>query len=99
MKKEKRVIKDEKILRRFIGVFCRENHGSGKELCPECAELLAYALKRNEKCPLDPKPKCRDCKIHCYKAEMRRKIREVMKFSGIWHIKRGRLDWVLHYFW
>lgn len=99
MKKEIRIKRDEKILRRFIGVYCRENHGRDIDnLCPDCAELLSYALKRNEKCPLDPKPQCKDCKIHCYKPAMRAKMKQVMKFSGIWHIKRGRLDWLWHYF-
>jgi hypothetical protein len=97
MKKEKQIRKDQKILRRFIGVYCRENHRA-EGLCPDCAALLVYALKRNEKCPLDPKPKCKDCHIHCYKADMRAKMKEVMKFSGIYHIKRGRLDWIFHYF-
>jgi hypothetical protein len=97
MKKEVRIIKDEKILRRFIGVYCKEKHGT-LDLCPSCSELLNYALKRNEKCPLDPKPQCKNCKIHCYKPAMRIGMKEVMKFSGIWHIKRGRLDWLWHYF-
>ena len=98
MKKEERIIRDEKILRRFISVYCREKHGKKDCLCADCEALLTYALRRNEKCPLDPKPQCKDCKIHCYKPEMRQKMREVMKFSGIWHIKRGRLDWIIHYF-
>ncbi|WP_277657130.1 nitrous oxide-stimulated promoter family protein [Seleniivibrio woodruffii] len=98
MKKEKRVVKDAKVLTAFIQVYCRENHGGGAELCEDCRGVLEYALRRNEKCPLDPKPKCKDCKIHCYKPEMREKIRRIMKFSGIWYIKRGRLDWVWHYF-
>ena len=25
---------------------------------------------------------CRNCKVHCYKPEMREKIREVMRYSG-----------------
>lgn len=103
-KKIKRIKKDEKVLRAFIKVFCMENHrrnGFSLDeygLCSECAELLAYALKRNEKCPLEVKPKCKDCHVHCYKPEMRLKIKKVMKFSGIYFIKRGRLDWLFHYF-
>ena len=98
MKKEKRIKKDEKVLRRFIDVYCRKNHNSRDGLCDDCTELLLYALKRNEKCPLDPKPTCKNCKIHCYKPLMKERIREVMKFSGIWHIKHGRLDWIFHHF-
>lgn len=98
MKKEQRIIKDAKVLTAFIKVYCRENHGSPDSLCAECSEVLEYSLKRNEKCPLDPKPKCKDCTVHCYKPEMRDKIRKIMKFSGIYYIKRGRVDWVWHYF-
>ncbi|MGE4319303.1 MAG: nitrous oxide-stimulated promoter family protein [Deferribacterales bacterium] len=99
MKKDRRVKKDAKVLNAFIHTYCRENHGVAPgTLCPECAEVLAYALARNIRCPLDPKPKCKDCKVHCYKPEMRDKIRRIMKFSGIYYIKRGRLDWVFHYF-
>jgi hypothetical protein len=101
MKKEKRIKKDAKVLVKFIGIYCRENHiKKGVEvvsdgLCAECFELLQYALKRNERCPLDPKPKCKHCEIHCYKPEMRAKIKQVMKFSGIYLTKRGRLDYLL----
>ncbi|MEF3254122.1 MAG: nitrous oxide-stimulated promoter family protein [Deferribacterales bacterium] len=99
MKKEKRIKRDAKLLKSFIGVYCKVHHKTdGKTLCSECDELLQYALKRDQKCPLDPKPKCKDCKIHCYKPEMRIKIKEVMKFSGIYFIKRGRIDYIFHYF-
>jgi len=66
--------------------------------CESCNELLEYALLRLEKCPFDPKPKCKDCKVHCYKDDYRQRIREVMKFSGIHFVKRGRLDWLFKYF-
>lgn len=104
MKKEKRIKKDAKVLHAFIKTYCRENHAKkGVEvlsggLCADCQSVLEYSLKRNDKCPLDPKPQCRDCKIHCYKPEMRAKMKEIMKFSGIYYIRRGRLDWVFHYF-
>lgn len=64
-KKEKRIKKDAKVLHAFIGIYCRENHiKKGIEavdncLCASCSELLEYALKRNDKCPLDPKPQCK----------------------------------------
>jgi len=98
MKKEKRIIKDARILKAFINIYCRENHGAAGELCQPCADLLEYAMKRNDKCPLDPKPKCKDCHVHCYKPAMRAEIRKVMKFSGIYYMKRGRIDIVFHYF-
>lgn len=27
---------------------------------------------------------CSNCKVHCYKPEMREKIRQVMRFAGPW---------------
>lgn len=68
------------------------------QLCPECRDLLRYALARRHACPLDPKPACKDCQIHCYNAERRAEIRKVMRFSGRHLILRGRLDLLWHYF-
>jgi predicted amidophosphoribosyltransferase len=87
------------MLETFVGVFCQRNHGSGRgELCGQCQELLAYATQRLARCPLEPKPKCKDCHIHCYGEPYRSRIRQVMKFSGIHFVKRGRLDWLVRYF-
>lgn len=52
-------------------------------LCEECAALQAYAGMRSEKCPfMETKTFCSNCKVHCYKPEMREKIRKVMRYSG-----------------
>lgn len=67
-------------------------------LCGECAALVDYALEKLRKCPLDPKPSCKHCRIHCYSKEYRGKIRQVMAFSGKRLILRGRLDLLWHYF-
>ncbi len=91
--------KQFKILTKFIEVYCKHHHNPYRNtLCPECAELRDYARQRLEKCPYDPKPKCKDCTTHCYKPAYRKQIREVMKFSGMHYVKRGRLDWLLKYF-
>ncbi|GAB7024826.1 nitrous oxide-stimulated promoter family protein [Geotalea toluenoxydans] len=66
-------------------------------LCGECAGLVAYAIEKRRRCPLDPKPSCKKCPIHCYSKEYRAKIREVMAFSGKRMIMRGRLDLLWHY--
>jgi hypothetical protein len=67
-------------------------------LCKGCADLLDYSANRRRLCPLDPKPTCKNCEIHCYAPENRAKIREVMRFSGMQMIKRGRIDMIFHYF-
>lgn len=67
-------------------------------LCGECAALVDHAQEKRRKCPLDPKPSCKHCRIHCYSKEYRGKIRQVMAFSGKRLILRGRLDLLWHYF-
>jgi len=59
-------------------------------LCVECQDLLDYALALREKCPLDPKPTCKLCPVHCYQDRYRQRIREVMRFSGMWMVRHGR---------
>jgi hypothetical protein len=66
-------------------------------LCPECTRLLRYGLSMRLRCPHDPKPMCRKCQTQCYRSEYRERIREVMKFSGMYLVKRGRLDLLLHF--
>ena len=67
-------------------------------LCPDCTWLLTYGLAMRLKCPYDPKPMCKKCETQCYHGEYKAKIREVMKFSGMYMIKHGRLDMLYHYF-
>ena len=87
------------VLRRFVAVYCKNHHNSERETpCEECRDLLEYARVRLERCPYDPKPKCKDCTTHCYKPEYRQRIKAVMRFSGMYYVKRGRLDWMVRYF-
>ncbi len=99
------VEKDIKVLEQFIQVYCDTKHNEaeksekdGLNLCPECHETMDYSRTRRELCPLDPKPACKNCEIHCYKPDQRQKIREIMRHSGMHLIKRGRIDMLFHYF-
>ena len=76
--------KDVKVVKMMIEIYCHNNHHTKKhELCEECSELLEYVKKRRQNCPHgDNKPFCSNCRIHCYKPDMREKIRKVMRFSG-----------------
>jgi hypothetical protein len=67
-------------------------------LCRDCNRLLTYGLTMRMKCPHDPKPMCKKCETQCYHGEYKAKIREVMKFSGMYLVKHGRLDLLYHYF-
>lgn len=75
--------KEKEVVSQMIRLYCKKRHGMKGELCPECAELTKYAFQRSDKCPfMDSKTFCSNCKVHCYKKDMREKIREVMRFSG-----------------
>jgi len=67
-------------------------------MCADCREFLAYAFARRMNCPLEPKPICKHCQIHCYRPGHRERVREIMRFSGRHLIRRGRFDLLWHYF-
>lgn len=66
----------------MIELYCRKNHGV-RTLCAECEELSSYCDARLDHCRFgEKKPTCKKCPVHCYKPDMREKIRQVMRFSG-----------------
>lgn len=74
--------KEKEIVSLMISLYCKKNHKT-KGLCKECAELDSYAKMRSDKCPFtETKTFCSNCTVHCYKPQMREKIRQVMRFSG-----------------
>ena len=90
--------KDKVLLEKFIGVYCRKKHATdGAGLCAGCSALRDYAFEKLDKCPFDPKPKCKECTVHCYGEPYRSQMKEVMKFAGVYFVKRGRLDWLFRY--
>ena len=76
--------REKTMVSEMIALYCRKNHGMKKEqLCEDCAALEAYARLRSDKCPfMETKTFCSNCRVHCYRPEMREKIRLVMRFSG-----------------
>ena len=72
----------------MIRLYCRQNH-TINPLCEECSQLWFYVDERLNKCPFGiEKPTCQNCTVHCYKPEMRQRIREIMRYAGprmIWH--------------
>lgn len=64
-------------------VLRERGSGERQDLCPECAELEAYAHARSERCPfMEEKTFCSNCTVHCYRPEMRERIRTVMRYAG-----------------
>ena len=75
--------KEKQVVGLMIQLYCHKNHNTKNGLCPECEQLKIYAEQRSDKCPfMETKTFCSNCKVHCYKPEMREKIRRVMRFSG-----------------
>ena len=67
----------------MIRKYCLEKHLGSGELCTDCRELLEYARKRLAHCPFqENKTTCGKCPVHCYKPDMRRRIRDVMRYVG-----------------
>ncbi len=66
-------------------------------LCDDCRKLLMYAGSMRLICPYEPKPSCKKCETHCYKPEYREKIRKVMRFSGMYLIRHGKLGLIKKY--
>ena len=82
--------RDER-LRQILG-------GNDILLCQDCSKLLNHGIAKLMLCPLDPKPMCNKCETHCYAPGYKERIREVMRFSGSYLVKHGRLDLMVHYF-
>lgn len=74
---------EKKTVKIMIKLYCNKKHYTNDDLCEGCEELLKYAYERLDSCRYGiNKSTCGKCKIHCYKADMRKKIIEVMRFSG-----------------
>jgi len=77
-----RVEREKETVRQMIELYCTKCEGNN-HLCLQCGELLDYALTRLEKCKFgNHKSSCKKCPVHCYKPEMRQKIRCIMRWSG-----------------
>ncbi|HET8995323.1 MAG TPA: nitrous oxide-stimulated promoter family protein [Acetobacteraceae bacterium] len=68
----------------MLRMYCRTHHApTAAALCPACTELHDYAKRRLERCVFgEAKPTCANCTVHCYKASMRERIRQVMAWAG-----------------
>ncbi len=81
----------------MIRLYCRGQHGTPAGLCPECRELEAYAGQRLSRCPFqENKTTCAKCPIHCYRPDMRARIRAVMRYAGPRMLYRHPLLALLH---
>jgi hypothetical protein len=78
-----RLDSESKTVSVMIGMYCRTHHRGGPRPCPECSALQDYALRRIERCRFAAaKPVCSNCRVHCFQAERRERIRQVMRYAG-----------------
>ena len=77
-----RIESEKKTVGMMVRLYCRRYEGN-KELCKNCSDLLSYAEARLDRCKYgNEKPTCKKCPIHCYKPDMREKMRTVMRWAG-----------------
>ena len=89
---------EKKTLHTMISLYCR-GHEHGTPLCGDCQALLDYATERLGACKFqNGKPFCSRCSIHCYKPEMRERIRAVMRYAGPRIIWRHPITALRHLF-
>ena len=69
---------------------------SRRKLCADCARVLRHAVTKRLRCPLEVKPACRHCTIHCFRPEMRARIRRVMRVAGPLTAVVAPWQWLKH---
>lgn len=78
-----RLARELETIRAMVRIHCRDRHATPEGLCGECVTLMDYATRRVDRCVFgEDKPTCANCKVHCYNAEMRERIRTVMRYAG-----------------
>jgi len=78
-----KIRQEQATISRMLRIYCRAQHRTTADLCPQCQELESYAHARLERCLFMPeKPTCANCPVHCYQEPFRQKMREVMRFAG-----------------
>lgn len=77
-----KIEREKRVVSRMIELYCKHNLKLST-ITEEYKALEAYAHRRLDGCKFgEEKPACKRCPIHCYKPEMREKIRAVMRWAG-----------------
>ncbi len=78
-----RIDREKKTVRAMVRIYCQGRHATPGGLCAECEELLEYAFARLDRCPFgESKATCADCTTHCYRQEMKDRVKTVMRYAG-----------------
>lgn len=79
---DQKIEHEKRVVAQMIDLYCRKKERN-RTLCADCRELRDYAWKRLDNCRFgNRKGSCRHCKIHCYRPDMRARIRDVMRYAG-----------------
>ena len=77
-----RIENEKAVVGKMIRLYYRHKLGL-LEPSTEELELVCYAQQRLSRCKFgEKKPACKKCPIHCYRPDMRAKIRDVMRWAG-----------------
>lgn len=77
-----RIEEEKTVVEQMINLYCRKKEGNAS-LCPSCNELLEYARQRLDRCKFgNRKTTCKKCPVHCYRPDMRERIKAIMRWSG-----------------
>ena len=80
---EQKIQQEHATVQIMIEKYCRAHHHPSRDLCPECHTLLDYSHQRLRQCRYgNKKPSCSRCPVHCYRPDMRKRIRTAMRYSG-----------------
>ena len=91
-----RIENEKKTVELMVRLYCRR-YEKNSNLCADCIELLKYAEVRLDRCKFgDQKPTCKKCPIHCYKPDMRERMRKVMRWAGPRMIRYYPLEAIKH---
>lgn len=83
MRARSQLEKEHETIKTMIQMYCKNCHKSHQVMCQDCTDLFKYAEERLKNCQFgEEKPTCDSCPIHCYKPELRDKVRNVMRYAG-----------------
>ncbi len=90
--RSRRVRREARTVEVMIRMHCHDNHSREQRpsgghrdctLCSDCTALLDYSLLHLRRCRFGgAKPTCDRCPVHCFRPDMRDKIRTAMRYAG-----------------
>ncbi len=94
-----RIEREKNVVAVMIRLYCGKKHGESRPPCKECGDLLRYAHKKLENCRYnEKKTSCRRCRTHCYREDMRHRMKKVMGYSGPRMVGYKPMEWLKHLF-